>query len=98
MLQTFAGVPRSLLWRGGARQAAAFALFLARLKGFTPLFEMHGDTRRMSHNNPNSIPSVRNNNLRVGPGLVPSRVPAGMNRTIEKKQIIFLQVLDDNVS
>jgi len=52
MLQTFAGVPRSLLWRGGARQAAAFALFLARLKGFTPLFEMHGDTRRMSEFTP----------------------------------------------
>jgi len=53
LIQTFWGVPRSLLWRGGGRQALAFGAFLvARLKRLVPLFDMHTDPRRMSEFTP----------------------------------------------
>jgi hypothetical protein len=48
LFQTFGGVPRSLLWTDGARQALSFAFFLLKLKAPTPLFDMHTDPRRMA--------------------------------------------------
>ena len=52
LLQTFAGIPRSLLWRGGAGQALAFTAFLTKLRALAPLFEMHSDARRMAEFTP----------------------------------------------
>ncbi len=43
------GVPRSVLWKAGARQSVqAFYLFCVELRGFRPFYEIHMDSRRRS--------------------------------------------------
>ncbi|PWG61694.1 hypothetical protein [Sediminicurvatus halobius] len=53
LVERDAGIPRSLLWRGGARQLLRGAPFFAFVtRGFRPFFTLHMDPRRLEEFSP----------------------------------------------